>query len=506
MSSGEQIRQIPIKAAIGWLALLVVTTLSYWRLVVFNPQAGVFRPSEGVEAIFFESTGQPPLPILMLALWMVWRRRAYWTSRLESDRPSWMPNAACFVAAALIAGWSTHVGAPDLLVFSLQLLLLGIGGTLGGKRGRKSMLMPMLVLVLAIPIPPVLLNRLVFGLQLWTASTCSAISQLFGQPAQVFGVDIVTSHAVFRVIESCTGIRMTSALFMATFLYAEISDRTASRCLALLLCVPIVGVVVNLIRVLTIMGNPYSEVAGVHATQGIVMMAVAVLLIVAIDIAFAKVVPPASAFGNSDDAGDFRLDRSYGGVLAASFVIGAMMLVTPHFEAPDIETTPALSQLPRFILGERSNGLATDVHFLGSVAFSDRIDRGYGTGKNQVRIFVGENHRFNRRGSILSEKTGYPGNGWQLIRRERVAINFEIKADLTTFESARGIRQELHWLENIGTFWSELIHGFLGLDQSMFAGRPHRARVFRVGVDLSDDKQDQRERLIAYAQAIRSPI
>jgi len=505
MFFGRQIQNPAIQVAAGWCAVLGLIVFSYWNLITFDPQEGIFRPAEGVEGIFFEPTGQTPLPILALVVWMVWRRRAHLTGRTDAGAASLAVDIACFIAAAVITAWSTHVGAPDLLVFSLQLVLLGAGGSLGGEKGRRAMLLPALALLLAIPIPPVVLNRLIFGLQLWTASTCSAISQLLGQSAEVVGVDIITSRAVFRVIEACTGIRMTSTLFMATILYSELSDRTAARCIVLLLWVPVVGTVINLVRVLAIMGNPYSEIAGVHSAQGILMMVVAVLLIVGIDIVLEKIVPAAHAFHQPAELGDFRLGHRYIRVLGASVVLAVVVFATPRFQSAETANSAILGDLPRILFNQRSDGLSTDIRFLGSVAFTDRFDRGYGDEAERVRVFAGENDRSNRRGSVLSEKTSYPGSGWRRLGTEKVQIESGVEADLLTFISVEGRRQELHWREGVGSFWFEMIHNFLGLDQSLFASRSGPARVFRVGIDLPRSAPDRRERLLAYARAVRSP-
>ena len=506
MSTGHPIQTSTIKFALGWATVLGLWILAFWQLIIFDPQDGIFRPTEGIEGVLYEPTGQAPLPILVLVAWMVWRRRGH---LIGPPAPEWKSrpiDLVSFAGAAVIAAWATHAGAPDLLVFSLQLVLLGAGGSLGGIKGRRAMFLPVLTLLLAVPIPAVLLNQWVFDLQVWTAQTGAAITRLFGQPAQALGVDIVTPRAVFRVIEACTGVAITTTLLMATVLYVELFYRTTTRSLVLLACVPLVAICVNLVRVLTIMGNPYSEVVGVHATQGIVMVVVGVLVVVGVDDLMGKVVSPARRSPGPIEAPAVHLWGGFIQVLVASGVLLLAVLLTPRFEPEETRDGAALSELPRILFGQRSNGLTTDVAFLGSVSFTDRIDRGYGDGSEQVRVFVGENSRINRRGSILSDKTSYPGSGWHVIRRETIELDDGLEADLLTFQSVDQVRQELHWRESTESFWIELFRNFVGLDQSRFSRRSGHARVFRIGVELPNPSRDRRETLMEYASAIRSPL
>jgi exosortase len=493
-----------IQIGFSWLVVGAAIVLAYWNLIVFDPQAGVFRPTEAVERLLFEPTGHRPLLMLVIVGWMVWRRREPLLTPRDAGAPFDVTSLVCFLGAVLTTAWASHVGAPELLLISLQFFLIALGGILGGEPGRRAMWFPAFVLLLAMPIPPVLLNRWVWDLQLWTAEVCTAVATTFGLAAEAYATDIVTSRGIFQVIETCAGIGMTTTLFLATVLYSELSHRSSRRGLALVLLVPVVGLAVNLVRILTIMANPYSELAGVHTTQGVVMVVVGVLSMVAVDALLARAVTPTPFLGARSGALIGGMPRPPHVLLGASLLLAVVAWGTPQCPPVASVAIAPLGDLPRELFGERAAGLSTDVPFLGTVSFSDRFDRGYGSGSERVRVFAGENDRRNRRGSIVSEKTLYPGSGWQRLSRVDVQLEPGVDAELSTFASPHALRQELHWREGVEDFWTELAYNFLGLDQSALTAREGRARVFRVGAEVAGGVIDRRERLFAYARVLRA--
>ena len=101
------------------------------------------------------------------------------------------------------------------------------------------------------------------------------------------------SGKIFQVIESCAGLRSIETLMMSAVVYAEIFGRRGPHALILVVAAPLLGVLVNLIRVLSLVASPFSNIDPVHTLQGIAMIVVGVLLIAFLDFLLDKLLPPA---------------------------------------------------------------------------------------------------------------------------------------------------------------------------------------------------------------------
>jgi exosortase len=145
------------------------------------------------------------------------------------------------VALALFALWIGVAGA-ELYSQRMSLVLL-IAGTViyfWGWRLLQLMWVPLALLVLAIPIPAILFNRIAFPLQLF-ASRCAVWSMsMFGIPVLRQGnvIELKPLNSVdtrkLEVVEACSGIRslmtlVTLAVVFAYFTHPRSDDPTDKR-------------------------------------------------------------------------------------------------------------------------------------------------------------------------------------------------------------------------------------------------------------------------------------
>ena len=216
-------------------ALLVVAGLglfAYRGLLGDRPNALIPAPAEGTEGFFFEPSGGSPAIVLAAWLWLLWRRRECLRSALGRP-PQWLAVGLLLPLGLALALWAYHVEEPGLLVLSLMVLLPGAGALLGGTPGLRALLLPSAFLVFAVPIPAVLLNQIIFPLQLLTAQLTDWLLTLFGVPALLEGDQIFTGGRVFQVVETCSGLRLIETLTMAAVIYVEAFGRRGRHALCL---------------------------------------------------------------------------------------------------------------------------------------------------------------------------------------------------------------------------------------------------------------------------------
>ena len=155
--------------------------------------------------------------------------------RQASYKPSFLWGGAA-ILLALVALW-TGVAGAELFVqrASLVLMLIGIVVYFWGGRLLRLVWVPLGLLLLAIPIPAIVFNKIAFPLQLF-ASRCAVWSmRLFDIPVLREGnvIELMPLNSLetkkLEVVEACSGIRslmtlMTLAVVFAYFTYPRTSS------------------------------------------------------------------------------------------------------------------------------------------------------------------------------------------------------------------------------------------------------------------------------------------
>jgi exosortase len=141
-------------------------------------------------------------------------------------RPSlWWGGAA--VVVALLALWAGTAGAELFTQrMSLVLMLVGICVYFWGFRLLWFVAVPLLLLVLAIPIPTILFNKIAFPLQLFASRCAVWAMRLFDIPVLRQGnvIELMPLNATtpkrLEVVEACSGIRSLMTLVTLAVVFA----------------------------------------------------------------------------------------------------------------------------------------------------------------------------------------------------------------------------------------------------------------------------------------------
>ncbi len=155
-----------------------------------------------------------------------------------------------------------------LVVFSIMVLILGVYGvelftarisfilmitgliaTFFGWAMVRELRFPLLVLVLAIPFPAILFNRITFPLQLLASRIASDILPWLGVPTLHEGNVIELPIMKLEVAEACSGIRSLMSLFTLAVFYGYFLERTTTRRVILALASIPIAVTANVARI-----------------------------------------------------------------------------------------------------------------------------------------------------------------------------------------------------------------------------------------------------------------
>jgi exosortase len=123
---------------------------------------------------------------------------------------------------------------------SLMVLLAGLIVLFLGWRVFRAMLFPWSCLILAIPIPSLILQKVTFPLQLLASRLSSDFLPLCGVPVLREGNVIVLPSMPLEVAEACSGIRSLLSLVTLAIIYGYFMDkRTWVRVLLAFSAIPI---------------------------------------------------------------------------------------------------------------------------------------------------------------------------------------------------------------------------------------------------------------------------
>jgi exosortase len=132
---------------------------------------------------------------------------------------------------------------------SFIFLMTGLIATFFGWAMVRELSFPLLVLVLAIPFPAILFNRITFPLQLLASRIASDILPLLGVPTLHEGNVIELPVMKLEVAEACSGIRSLMSLFTLAVFYGYFLERTTRRRVILALASIPIAVTANVARI-----------------------------------------------------------------------------------------------------------------------------------------------------------------------------------------------------------------------------------------------------------------
>lgn len=458
----------------------------------------------GAEAFMFSPSGGSPTLIYAGTAWLLTRR---W-NRIRAaigQPPQRAAGAALLALSAATCLWSQYTSQIPLLLPALSCALLGSALWIGGVTAARGVLLPAVFLLLATPVPSVILNAIVYPVQLATVKSTTWLLNTAGLgPAFSSGDRIFRGGAVFEVIESCSGVRTVETILMAAFLYHELFFRSRLQSALIIASAPLIGLFANQLRVLAIVLNPYSKFAAVHSAQGLVMIVVAVLMLAALDAALTRILPPVPRRRRRGMPHAVPLPRAVALAVALA-ALAALTLVVPAWR-PAPTSLPPLSKLAPELDGWRASGLKLEDEFLGSATFSEWVYRRYEKADQHVDVLIGSDDHLDPRVDFESPKAAVPGSGWEIEPDGEVALGASRTARryLADFQ---GNRQLVYvWTEGTSPRLAELVRSVLATDRSPLR-RSGRGLLVRLATPIGTESPAvAEERLRGFASVVDAAL
>ena len=192
------------------------------------------------------------VPVVSAAV--VWSKRKQ-LAALPVQPSRWGVALVMFTAGiTLAADWLNilHSLTPLLLVGMLGGIVLGFWGT----AVLKELLFPLTFLLLLVPIPPPVLERIDLPLQIICAKAVAALAHLARMPAERTGSILVfPDSSRINVAPACNGVRSAITMSMLSIVYVYLSrGRWYSKVAVMAAAVPI-AYFSNLVRLLGVVSG-----------------------------------------------------------------------------------------------------------------------------------------------------------------------------------------------------------------------------------------------------------
>jgi exosortase len=172
--------------------------------------------------------------VVVMSAYLVWER---WPTRPQDDQPvkGWIALTLAGIAAPfiLIAELYKHAVAHSLAssfslsigctLFACALILSALGA-----RTLRHFLFPLLFLYVAVPLPKILWNPIVFFLQDMVASLNVGTLNLMGIPAVQQAHVIRLPNCAVGVDEACSGVRSLQSSIMAALFLGDLTLKKRS--------------------------------------------------------------------------------------------------------------------------------------------------------------------------------------------------------------------------------------------------------------------------------------
>jgi len=135
---------------------------------------------------------------------------------------------------------------------SLVVVLYGLVAFLEGRAAARALSFPILILFFAIPLPYILYNAVAFPLKLLATKIAVSMLNLVGIPVFREGNIVHLTYTTLEVVEACSGIRSLISMTTLSLIIGYFTLKRGRSILLLLLFSIPVAVIINIIRVISL--------------------------------------------------------------------------------------------------------------------------------------------------------------------------------------------------------------------------------------------------------------
>jgi len=225
--------------------------------------------------------------ILILSLWLVWRRWDEVLALPAQPAPGLAWPLLVFAMLLYMLGMSQQVDA-----FTISSFILSVAAVLLMKRGTPALRLlwfPFFFMLFMIPLPGAIVSALTLPMKMAVSYVTEVLLYAAGYPIARTGVILQIGPYQLLVADACAGLQTLLTLESLGLFYLNVVRHTSAfRNIALALLIIPISFTANVIRVcvLTLITYHFGDAAGqgfLHGFAGMVLFVSALILIIAVD-------------------------------------------------------------------------------------------------------------------------------------------------------------------------------------------------------------------------------
>ncbi|MFN2359072.1 MAG: exosortase/archaeosortase family protein [Desulfotignum sp.] len=216
-----------------------------------------------------------------VALYMVWYKK----NELARVPVESAKTGILVIIFGMLVHFIGNVGSELFLMrFSMIITLAGIIIYYAGYKMFWKLIVPVAYLIMMIPIPAILWNKIAFPLQLFSAQISAAAISMLSIPVFREGNILHLANTSLEVVDACSGIRSLTSLLALTGIFAFLAPVSIVKKWVLFFSAIPIAVAVNVIR-LTITGamaawiGPETAHGFLHDMSGLIIFGAALILV-----------------------------------------------------------------------------------------------------------------------------------------------------------------------------------------------------------------------------------
>lgn len=496
-----------------WLlgGVLILAVLAYREIFLWNLSSHRLPNYAGW---FFNVSDTSPQFLYLLVAGLLYFRRDEVVRAFHGKGTPWQ---AClfFIPGIILYAWGRYLGVSSIVFMSFLLVLYGTARLLSGKHLTRQILIPVLILTLAIPWPAVLINQIVFPLQLWTAEHSVWLLDISGFTSFQEGDRIILPDGNdVRVAESCTALGFMKWLLIFALAYVYLFPVSRMHAFMLVLSAPFIAYAVNLLRAYSLIINPGKDILSIHVVQGVVFFMIGFALLYAIDNILNRLTGKNSDHANMNpvvcyDEHNIRQKHRSLFILAGLFLtLFILSIGLPQWSGYSQQSARVISLKDKMSGWEMQGELHENRLFLGGARYSSSLYRHYARNKDLVTVFIGINDRQRRDQSLISGKNVYPKEMWLVEDQFNVVLDGVGSSVRAVVTNSRKYGRMLSycWYQGVAGAGEEILRALLALDQSPLR-RPGGELVIRLTTNIWSVPQGRAiadKRLRAFLEAMQN--